>query len=327
MDKPIVSVVILTWNSAQVIGQCVDHVLAQEYENVEVIIVDNGSSDGALNMLKERYPEFRYIDNNCNTGFAKGMNQGIEVANGSYLLLLNADAFIQQDFIASAIEAIETDQSIGSIAGRVHSWVDGRKTNLPQGGHNGGVMLRKRMQGTNNKNDKEPSYVFGPSGPCSFIRRIALDDVKQASTEYFDETYFAHGEDIDLWYRMQLRGWKCLFTPRVLAWHVGSAASEGNISLIKKPLWLQRHRLKNRYLTIIKDTPLALLWRLSPYLFVTEAAMWPFFLCRAPRTLVALLGAWLDVIRLLPLNIRKRRLIQNSRCVQSSYLQSFFVEF
>ena len=327
MTSPLVSTIILNWNSKQYIQDCIKDVTRQTYSNIEVIIVDNGSMDGSFEEVHSAYPNFVYIQNQTNMGFAKGMNQGILASRGNYVLPLNTDVFLAHDFVETAVRGMEAQEELGAVSNLIYRLVDGEKTDFPRYGETGGFFLRRRVQGIGNANLAEEGYVFGPPGSCPFLRREMLEDVKAASGDYYDEVYFAGGEDIDLWFRMQLRGWRCRFFPSLVAWHVGSGSVDNKERLVEKPLSYQARVLRNRYLTIIKDFPCDLLITLLPYIILGEFAMWPYFLLTSPSTLLAIISSWRGLLAALPYALRKRRLIQRSMQVSSVYLRKLFVEF
>jgi len=323
--QPLVSVITLNWNGGNYIHSCLEHLLNQRHDNVEIIVVDNGSSDGSIESVEERYPTLRIIRNDRNLGFCKGMNQGINASKGAYVIPLNFDAFLAEDFIAEAVKAAETDERIGMVGGKVFRFIDGQKSNAID---NVGLFLRKRMALVNSHNRDEEEFTFGPSGCCPTLRREMLEDVQISPSEYFDETYFAFGEDIDLWFRAQLRGWKCLFTPRAIAWHVHSASVKGMVRKFDKPPRFQKHSLKNRYLTMVKDFPFGLMLYLLPYLLVAESGLWAYLLFTKPKSLFSvLLPTMGETLRLLPQALHKRRKIQARRRVPSAYLRRFFIGF
>jgi GT2 family glycosyltransferase len=207
------------------------------------------------------------------------------------------------------------------IGAKVCYYEDGQKTSkINHAGH----FLRKRISHVNSENSTVDEFVFGPSGCCPFLRREMLEDVRLPSGDYYDEAYFFYGEDLDLWFRAHLRGWKCLFVPSVVAWHVHASSLGGSPLLIRRPLSYQRDALKNRYLTIAKNLPRDLWLWLGPWLFLTELLTCCYFLVRSPKSLLALAAAWADVIGLLPSALRKRREIQRRRSATPQDLKVLF---
>jgi len=322
---PLVSVVLLNWNGERHIHRCIDHLLAQTYQSIEMILVDNGSSDGSLQRIKARFPDFTYIENGENLGYAAGMNRGIEVSRGAFVILLNQDACLDTQFVSQCIEKIMQDDMLGAIGGRVLCWLKDRLTSTLRKGEGEHSVVRKRFQGDGGNVSDRPMLTFAAAGCFPFLRREMLEDLRNTSGYYYDEAYVTGWEDFDLYFRMHLRGWKCLFVPTAVGWHVGSGSVGGNATFFSKSTEYQVRILRNRYFTIIKDVPLILLLRLSPYLALTEAALPFYFIIRSPRSLSALVSAWYHVLRASPSLMRKRLLIQRSRTVDGMYLRRYFV--
>jgi len=324
-EQSLASVVILTWNSGAYIQGCIDRVLNQTYQNMEIIVVDNGSTDGSIELIASKSAGLKLLKNRENLGFATGMNQGILASSGQYLLLLNADVLLSNTFVERAVRSLESrrGQKIGMLGGKIYRLTsEGQQTGDID---NVGLFISRRFAHVNSKNVDAEELVFGPSGCCPFLKREMLEDVRLSATEYFDEKYFAFGEDLDLWFRAQLRGWQCLFSPEVVAWHVHSASVAGGVRLFEKPAFFRRHALKNRYLTIIKDVPLGLLVSLLPWLIITELGLLSYVALRKPGSLPSLLLAWKDVASVLRETLAKRRAIQRGRQVPIAHLKELFV--
>ncbi len=315
----LVSVVIANWNGVRHIRRCLDAVFDQTWAEIEVVVVDNGSTDGSKEIIRRNYPQARLIENPANRGFGVAYNQAIRAAHGPYLLALNADVFLDREFVRLAVVGMERDPGIGTVAGRIYR--DGTQDLM-----NAGVYLRKRLSLVNSANVDQEEFVFASNGAAPFHRRAMLEDVK-VFDEYFDESYFAYQEDIDLAWRAQLRGWRCLYVPEATAHHVGSASVDGKVRLIDKPPFFQRHVLKNRYMTLTKNCSPGLFLSLFPSLLLTELLTWPYFLLRRPLRVPYLALAIVDYLRLLPLTLRKRRLIQGRRRVNDRYIRQFFKGF
>jgi GT2 family glycosyltransferase len=333
----LVSVVILNWNGGESIRDCIDHVLDQTYPDVELIVIDNGSTDGSAEGVEQAYPRAILIRNQRNLGFAGGMNRGIEYATGEFVLLLNTDAFLAPIYVEAVLCAIAERPRVGAAGGMIYQHVDGEKTAIIDSvGH----LLRKRIahdfsyrgmeKGANgciSPEVRESRLVYGPDGSCPILRRTMLEDVRFPSGEYFDESYFIINEDMDLWMRAHLRGWQALYVPEAVAWHVRSVSQGRQIRLVDKANFYQRHALKNRYLTILKDLPLGLLLRLFPYLVLAEMLTGMYFAIVKPRCLVNLIGAQLDVLRLMPQVLARRKYIQSRRVVSAQSLLPLFTKF
>lgn len=325
--RPLVSVVLLNWNGEQHVHRCAAHVAAQDYKPIETIIVDNHSSDGSLLRVKEKHPEFVYIENRENRGFAAGMNQGMEASHGEFIVPLNQDVCLDRRFTSECVRKMLEDSQIGVIGGRVFSWSGKDLVDEVRKGEGEHVVMRKRFQMDGGHFTIEPRLTFAPTGSFPFLRRKMLQDLKETSGHYYDEAYETGWEDCDMWFRMHLLGWKCLFLPSAVGWHVGSGSVGGKATFFSKKLDYQTRILRNRHYTILKNLPRKTLLWLLPYLAVTEAAIIPYFLFRSPKSLLAQVRAWWQVGRDLPTVLRKRAQIQKSRQVGHAYLKQYFVRF
>jgi GT2 family glycosyltransferase len=322
--KELVSVVILNWNCRQYIEECLDAVMGQTYENVEVIFVDNGSTDGSVALVKEKYRSLYLLENETNLGFAAGMNTGIRLTKGEFVLPLNIDVFLRDDFIERAItRGMKRDQKIGMVGGKVFRYHDGKTADLADVGK----YLVKRMTMRNSKNSEHEEYVFGPNGSCPVYRRAMLEDIKLSEGQFYDEMYFAFAEDLDLHWRAQLYGWRCLYLPDMISWHVHSASVGNQVRLIDKPYVFQKMVLRNRHMNIIKNLPADLFVRYLGSLVSTEFLTVLYFLLQRPRNAGVVFAAYGETFRAFPMAIEKRRFIQKNKRVSSHYIRSLFKGF
>ncbi len=325
--KKLVSVIVLNWNGDRHVHRCLEHVVAQSHQPIEVIVVDNGSTDGSLDRIKERYPHFQYIENRENRGYAAAMNQGLNIAAGDYIVPLGQDVCLDVNFIARCVKRISLDSCIGAIGGRVFWWRGDELTTIIREREGENFLMRKRFQGDGGNVVSEEVWTFAPTGSFPFFSSKMLKDLKESTGHYFDEAFETGWEDTDLLFRMHLQGWKCLFVPTAVGWHVGSGSVGGNSTLLSKPLDYQKRVLRNRYFTLLKNIPARMLLWLAPYLAITELAIPPYFLIRSPKTLLALICAWEEVVTALPTVLKARSRIQAARKVNPMYLKKFFVRF
>ena len=324
-DVPLVSIIILNWNGGNEVIGCIGHALAQTYTSVEILVIDNASTDDSRKSIMRDYPEIQIIENEHNIGYSSGMNQGIMLAKGEYVLLLNQDAWISERYVENAVRAIlAASDDVGMISARIYKLDGSRKSDTLIGG---GMLLRKRFRLAGDPDTTTMHYTFGPSFCCPFLSKTMLEDIKKKSGHYFDDRYFAYGEDMDLVFRAQLLGWKCLYCPEVVAWHSQSGSLEGKHRLIDKPILIKRNSLRNRYHTLIKDLPIQLIPHLAPYIVLTEIAMWPYFAIKSPTTLLSLMMAYYETLKEIPVNTRLRRRIQSNMVVSSTYIKDFFSIF
>jgi GT2 family glycosyltransferase len=235
---------------------------------------------------------------------------------GEWVLILNTDVFLQVDFVERALAALVAAPDVGAVTGRVYQ--QGTSEWL-----NSGFFLRPQMRTRHSENMQVEEDVFGCSGALILFRRAMLEDIAVAG-QYFDESYFSYGEDIDLAWRARLLGWAAHYVPDARAVHVGSGASDERLRFVDKPVFLQRHILKNRYLTIVKNASIIEAFCLAPFWLLGEPLVWFVLFLRAPRRCFALLPALGDVVRLLPQALYWRRSIQRRRKVSAAKILRYF---
>ncbi|MBI2505131.1 MAG: glycosyltransferase family 2 protein [Candidatus Latescibacteria bacterium] len=311
-----IAAALANWNGMKYLDRCLAGLYAQTCPLAEVVVVDNGSTDGSKEWLREHYPQVRLIENTANLGFAAGYNQAIAACSAPYVLVLNTDVFLDPGFLAQALQGFAHGPRVAAVTGRVFQ-------EATQELLNGGFFLRRQLRIRHSPDLDLPEEVFGATGAVVLFRRAALEDLK-VEGEYFDESYFGYGEDLDLAWRAQLWGWKVRYQPTPPAHHVGSGSLDGRLHFAEKPAFFQRHVLKNRYLTLIKNASPGVLLYLLPSLLLTELLLWPYLILRWPLRAPYLGMALVDVLRLLPLALRRRRCIQGRRQVTSAYIRGFF---
>jgi len=321
---PLVSVVLLSWNGEKHIHRCLQHVLEQKYTAVEIILVDNASTDASIERIRAAHPGLHLILNKENRGFAAGMNQGIEASRGEYVVLLNQDVCLHPDFISECVSRIRTEEGLGAIGGRVFAWIGDDLTGELRRGEGELTYLRKRIQGFCGIRSDSEAYVFMPTGSFPFVSRRMLEDLKEVSGCYYDEDFGTGWEDIDLFLRMQLRAWRCVFLPQARGWHVGSGSVEGKDTFLAKKNDYQKRIIRNRHSVIIKDLPFWTIARLFPYLVFAELAMLPYLLLLSPRSVSAWAAAWGETLAGFGGLLEKRRRIQSSARVGNRDLKTLF---
>jgi GT2 family glycosyltransferase len=307
-----VSVIILNWNGRKYLPECLDSLAAQAFRDFEVVLVDNGSSDGSAEFVREHYPWVRLVDLPENTGFAAGNNRGLEEAGGELIVILNNDTRVVPDFLAELVRVAESDVGIGMVAAKMRNYYQpdridaiALKIGVNGLGYNIGVGETDAGQydGT--------AAVFGPCGGAALYRRAMLDE-----TGFFDPEFFAYYEDFDLAWRGRLAGWGCAVAPRAVVYHVHSATS-GEWSPFKV---YQTHR--NKWYVIIKNWPAALLARYLPTVLFVDAVSFCLALLRGRG--MAGLRARFDVLCRLRSLLRKRSEVQGKRKLSDRQVAALF---
>ena len=269
-----IAVALANWNGMKYLERCLESVFAQTCAPREVVIVDNGSTDGSAEWIADRYDQVHLLLNETNEGFAAGYNKAIAACSQPFVLILNTDVFLAPDFIEVTLAALAEYPEAGAATGSVFQQGTGEWLNS-------GFFLRPQMRTEHSANLDRAEAVFGCSGALILFRREMLEDIR-IEGQYFDEAYFSYGEDIDLAWRAQLLGWQARFTPGAKAHHVGSGSSDERLRFVDKPAFLQRHLLKNRYLTLVKNTSTGVLpYVLLPFI-LAEPLVWLYLLLRLP---------------------------------------------
>jgi hypothetical protein len=282
-----VTIVLLNWNSYPVVLDAAASALGQRDVRVELIVVDNGSSDGSLAELRRRFPQARYVEMGYNSGFTGGMNAGTDAAQGEFVLWQNADLVLKDDYCGRGVAAMRADRSIGCSGGTVYRLIAGRRTNeFDACGYTLSAAHRTVFR-------RSGGEVVGVSGSCPLFRRTALEAIRGPVGYVLDPTYFTYGEDIDVMLRLNLGGWKVVHIPEMTAWHVRSGSTAPHSRFYEKPDVTQVHHLRNRLATIVKTWPRSVLIRRLPALVLIEGALPFYLLLRRPRSLKNWFAAWL----------------------------------
>ena len=213
------SVIIPNYNKAILLKNCLNSIINCESKDYEIIIVDNGSTEASLPLNNQT--NVKYIGLESNFGFSKAVNIGIKQSKGDYIAVLNNDTEISPQWIENVIDAFEYNKEIMHITSKIKSL---RNKDLLD--DVGDVILSsgKVYKIGNSEKDigqyDQQRFIFGASGCASVYRREFFDKVG-----YFDEDFFAYLEDIDLSFRANLLGYKCLYVPDAVVYHVGSATT------------------------------------------------------------------------------------------------------
>ncbi len=251
-----VLVTIVTYNSARFIRRCLEYVLAQDYPDFEVIVVDNASADQTTEILSAFENRVRVICNRENVGFAAAQNQAIGISNSDWVLVLNPDVRLIPDFISMTVGAGEEDDDVGSVSGKLRSMSPDFQIPAEPLLDSTGIYFTPALRHFDRAsrqpdrgNYEQFEYVFGVTGAAALYRRRLIDDISIAG-EFFDSAFFAYREDADVAWRGQLLGWKCLYTPHAIAYHVRSVLPSNRRSTAG---FLNMHSVKNRFLLRLKN--------------------------------------------------------------------------
>ena len=261
--KPIASIIIPNWNGREWLDRCLRSLLAQTLQPVEIVVVDNGSTDGSVDWLRRAFPGVRVLAQPENLGFARATNLGIRASGGEFVVFFNNDAWAEPDWLERCVTAMRGDRDIASVAcrtlvyyhpDRIFSLGDGF---LPNGD---GVNIARGMR--YRPDLPMPRWVFGPSGCTAVYRRAALEEVGLP-----DEDYVSYHEDVDLNWRLLRAGYKCLYVPEAVAYHVGYATGRKMNDAVAFMSG------RNRLLVLFKNLPWTLWLRFAVPLALRQAQM------------------------------------------------------
>ncbi len=304
-----ISVIIPNWNGAHHLPICLDSLRAQTFRDFEVIVADNGSHDDSRAVLA-RYPEVRVLALGENRGFTGACNAGFQAARGQIQVLLNNDTETHPAWLSEVASAFERYPEVGLVASKMLLF-DRRDTFHTAGdsvtcdglAHNRGVWQRDAGQ-----YDHE-AYVFSACGGSAAYRKAMLDAIG-----LLDNDFFFSFEDVDLAWRAQLAGWRCLYVPQAIVYHKLKASGGG--------VTASYHDARNRIYTLAKNYP-ADLWREHRREVVGAQARIAGEALRAWRgeAARATLRGLLAGLAGIPKMRRKRRAVQAARQVETAYLE------
>jgi GT2 family glycosyltransferase len=290
--EPLVSAIVLNWNGAGVVLAAVASLLAQTLEPIEVIVVDNASTDGSDAAVEERFAgRVALIRNSRNLGFGAGNNVGLRAARGRFVLLLNNDAEAAPTLLEEMVRAADGER-IGMVAAKV--LLHGTPGAIDTTGHllypDGLNRGRGRLEVDRGQYDRCRTALF-PSGAAGLYRRRMLDEIG-----LFDEAFFLYGDDAELGLRGRRAGWECAFAPRAVALHHYSR-SAGPYSALKA-----FHVERNRVWVLLKLFPWPLVWA-SPF-YTGARLLWQAVGIASGRGAAARLAGEASVVALVGITLR-----------------------
>lgn len=340
----LVSINILTWNAQKYIRKCLEGALSQTYPKIEINIVDNGSQDKTIEIIQKeflpKYTQIKFLKNDKNIGFAAGHNQLILLSKGDLIVPLNQDLILDKDFIKNSIE-IFNDLKVGAMQGKLYRY-DFDKDEVEKIGDRlvidttGLVILKSRR--VVNRGQGEPDFgqfdingqeeVFGADGAAPIYSKKALEDVKLYKDDYFDSSFFAYLEDVDLSWRLRLYGWKIIYNPRAIGYHGRGAKDVKNIynpvELIKGRnaigAFAKKISWRNRRLMQIKNEFLSLFLKHLPWWILKEIFGLVYIFLFERQTLKAVP----QFFKMLPEAQNKRKIIMNNTKITADEISKWF---
>jgi GT2 family glycosyltransferase len=259
------SIVIVNWNSREDLRACLASLAAQTHRDLEVIVVDNGSTDGSVSMAAAEFPSSRVLAQSDNLGFAEGSNRGIAVSTGEWVAMLNNDCVAEPGWAQALVDAAARAPASCGMLQSLMLFLDRPGTINSTGSELtalGSGRDRHRDRPWPNDDSKRPAAIFCPTAGAAAYRRTMLEQI-QLSTGYFDRAHFMYFEDLDLGWRARLAGWDAFYVPDSVVrhrWH-GSTDRHG-------ASWLAVLSGINRVRTQLKNASPSLIARTGPVTLV-----------------------------------------------------------
>jgi GT2 family glycosyltransferase len=310
-DYPQVSIIVLNYNGRDYLRNCLRSIQQLTYPFIEVIVVDNGSTDGSVDLVKREAPFAILLINERNLGFSGGNNRGIKVAKGKYILLVNNDVILTPESVSELVKVMEQDPSIGMAASKSLLMDNPRIVErvcsflTPIG------LLHHFGMFTEDKGFDQVIEVFSPIAASLMLRKDVIESVGG-----FDEEFFLYFEESDLAWRFWLSGYRVVFVPQSIVLHK-HGGSLGKASMAFK----HYHSFKNRIRGLLKNLELKYLLLIVPlHIIICLAIAILFTVYRDPRTSLAILKAIFWNVSHLKDTIRERQRVQKLRKLRDEEL-------
>lgn len=320
MKNPLVSIILLNLNGRLVLKDCLDSLGKIKYPRWELILVDNGSTDGSETLpqdYKSLAGRYKLIKNKTNLGFAVANNQGYKLSKGDYVLLLNNDTKVTPGFLTFLVERMENDDSLGVVQPKIysmrkHGYLDNAGSFPTRIGffYHWGFLEKDRRE------FEREREIFAAKGACMLIRKSVIEEVG-----LFDPEFFSYFEETDFCWRVLLAGYKVLFYPKAKIYHmVGFTIRKLDVSNINF------HYYKNRISSLIKNLEEKSLLTFLPLHILVSFGIFSAFLLRLKSknsTVILKSFAW-NLLNL-PEILKKRKKVQRTRKVSDKELFNEFL--
>jgi len=262
LNQPLVSVLILNWNGEDIIEESIISVLNTSYNNLEVIVVDNASTDRSLDILN-RYPQIKVHKNQINQGYAKGNNTGFSLCNGKYIATLNNDIIVEPDWLNDPVKVLESEESVGIVSCRQMNSFDKNLIDTLYSYPTSYLLLGRFGCGQLFNPEKplfnKSGYTIGANGASAIYRKKLLTTLGG-----FEDSFFAYHEECDLHMRAFYAGWKCKYVPTSVVYHKGSHS----FNKVKKTFYYYHER--NRIWLIYRNFPFSIILKNLHWIIIRE---------------------------------------------------------
>lgn len=309
------SIIIPNWNGKSLLEDCLTSLGKQTFRNFETILVDNGSIDLSVDYVSNNFPKVKIIKLSKNFGFANAINEGVKISKADYVVFLNNDTKVYDDWLKNLVECADKHPEVISVNSKLLNFydrqlIDGVGISINEVGQARSIGWQEQDKG---QFEKE-KYIFGATGGASLFRRS--DFIKVGM---FDENFFMYSEEVDFAFRAQFSGYKSIFCPKAIVYHKHKASAG------KLPQYIEYWQFRNMYQTIIRNFPVKVIlkkwrwWKIILVYFNTiiyqmkHGFFWPPILVTV------------YLVFNLPRLIIQRFKIQKSKKVSDKYIEEFFL--
>lgn len=323
----LVSVVIPAYKSARYLEKCLISCVEQSFKDFEVVVVDNASPDSSADIARTFADRLRLriLRLESNRGFAGGVNAGLNAAQGEFALVLNSDVELGERYLEHALRGFDLGSQVAAVGGVVFDLTQQRRCSSVQ---SCGYWLDFffRLQSYSLHRIARDRIVFAAPSAAFLIRMSALNDIRFSNGDYLDSRLWSYYEDVDLWIRLRLRGWKCAIVPESQCWHHGGVTF-GGLRLWHKPKAVQRIAFRNLSLVMASCLPIGATLILLPGLLASDVARCALYFLRSPGTVVAsVLGKRDALLMAGHASWRRREILGRADVSSWSALHNIFLE-
>ena len=244
MRNELVSVIITNLNGEKVLRKCLDSLLAQTYQLIEIVVVDNASTDSSVDLIESEYPAVRVLKSQINLGYSGGNNLGASQSSGRYLLFLDNDTAVESAFLEELVIGIESDARIGVVQSKILSMGDPPMVDsIGAFFTRTGILFHPEKGNPDTGSEGSPYDVFAAQGTSMLVRAEIFDRLGG-----FDQDYIVYFDDSDFSWRVWLAGYKVKLVPRSLVYHKGGSSTSYQASG-----FVTFHAFKNRLCSLLKN--------------------------------------------------------------------------
>ncbi|ADB58256.1 glycosyltransferase family 2 protein [Archaeoglobus profundus] len=293
--------VVVNYNGEKYIEKCIESILSQTCKKFRILVVDNASTDGSIQIIRniaDRSSKVEVIRNDENVGFAKAVNQALELIESGLIALVNNDVFLDSRWLEEMVKSARSDLRAGIFASRIY-FLNGLINSTGHAIYRGLAVMERGFFERDLGQYDESCYVAGACAAAALYRRKLFEDIG-----FFDEDYFMYNEDVDLSLRAILRGWKIRYVPTAIAYHVHSA-STGFLSDFSV-----YYNSRNWVWSVLKNAPRRILIKELPFFLLRNLTSVIYFCLNGKFTVIK---SKIDAIKELGEVFKKREIVRRGK--------------